>query len=56
YTDDAASKETQYHRRRCFNCLTAESPSWRCSTLNPGEIVCNKCGLLERTHPRPRPD
>ncbi|KAF8138754.1 hypothetical protein EV363DRAFT_1427626 [Boletus edulis] len=49
-TDDAASKETQYLRRRCFNCHTTEPPSWRRSTLNPGKIVCNKCGLYERTH------
>ena len=54
-TDDAASKETQYLRRRCFNCHTTEPPSWRRSTLNPGKIVCNKCGLYERTHLRPRP-
>jgi GATA-binding protein len=55
YTDDAASKETQYLRRRCFNCHTTEPPSWRRSTLNPGKIVCNKCGLYERTHLRARP-
>ncbi|KAF8897895.1 hypothetical protein BD779DRAFT_1608379 [Infundibulicybe gibba] len=46
---------TQYLRRRCFNCHTTEPPSWRRSTLNPGKIVCNKCGLYERTHLRPRP-
>lgn len=55
HTDEAASKETQYLRRRCFNCHTTEPPSWRRSTLNPGKIVCNKCGLYERTHLRPRP-
>jgi len=55
HTDDAASKETQYLRRRCFNCHTTEPPSWRRSTLNPGKIVCNKCGLYERTHLRARP-
>ena len=54
-TDDAASKETQYLRRRCTNCSQTEPPSWRRSTLNPGKIVCNKCGLYERTHLRPRP-
>ncbi|KAK0206964.1 hypothetical protein DFS33DRAFT_1318111, partial [Desarmillaria ectypa] len=47
--------QTQYLRRRCFNCHTTEPPSWRRSTLNPGKIVCNKCGLYERTHLRPRP-
>ncbi|KAJ7790542.1 hypothetical protein B0H14DRAFT_210041 [Mycena olivaceomarginata] len=55
YTDDAVSKETQYLRRRCFNCHMTEPPSWRRSTLNPGKIVCNKCGLYERTHLRARP-
>lgn len=55
HTDDAASKETQYLRRRCHNCHTTEPPSWRRSTLNQGKIVCNKCGLYERTHLRPRP-
>ncbi len=55
HTDDAASKETQYLRRRCYNCHTTEPPSWRRSTLSPGKIVCNKCGLYERTHLRPRP-
>ncbi|KAJ7482091.1 hypothetical protein B0H11DRAFT_2418969 [Mycena galericulata] len=55
HTDDAASKETQYLHRRCFNCHTTKPPSWRRSTLNPGKIVCNKCGLYERTHLRARP-
>ncbi|KAI0032940.1 hypothetical protein K488DRAFT_85390 [Vararia minispora EC-137] len=55
FTDDAASKETQTLRRRCTNCSQTEPPSWRRSTLNPGKIVCNKCGLYERTHLRPRP-
>ncbi|KDQ20521.1 hypothetical protein BOTBODRAFT_26540 [Botryobasidium botryosum FD-172 SS1] len=55
HTDDASSKETQFLRRKCFNCQTTEPPSWRRSTLNPGKIVCNKCGLYERTHLRPRP-
>ncbi|KAF8341284.1 uncharacterized protein EI90DRAFT_2905525, partial [Cantharellus anzutake] len=55
HTDDASSKETQFLRRRCHNCHTTEPPSWRRSTLNEGKIVCNKCGLYERTHMRPRP-
>ncbi|KAF8312251.1 hypothetical protein DL93DRAFT_2048627, partial [Clavulina sp. PMI_390] len=55
HTDDANSKETQFLRRRCFNCRTTDPPSWRRSTLNQGKIVCNKCGLYERTHMRPRP-
>ncbi|KAG8694706.1 hypothetical protein FRC09_009671 [Ceratobasidium sp. 395] len=55
YTDDAATKLTPYLRRRCFNCRVTEPPGWRKSTLNPGKIVCNKCGLYERSHARPRP-
>ncbi|KAG9040170.1 hypothetical protein FRB95_000099 [Tulasnella sp. JGI-2019a] len=55
YTSDAASKETLQLRRRCFNCHATKPPSWRRSTLHPGKIVCNKCGLYERTHSRPRP-
>ncbi|KAG8746405.1 hypothetical protein FRC10_005116 [Ceratobasidium sp. 414] len=55
FTDDAASKETQYLRRRCHNCQQVEPPSWRRSHLVPGKIVCNRCGLYERTHLRPRP-
>ncbi|KAG8891066.1 hypothetical protein FRB98_000075 [Tulasnella sp. 332] len=55
HTDDAASKETLHLRRRCFNCHATEPPSWRRSTLTYGKIVCNKCGLYERTHSRPRP-
>ena len=45
HTDDTASEETQYLRYRCFNCHTTKPPSWRRSTLNPGKIMCNKCGL-----------
>ncbi|KAJ6542705.1 von Willebrand factor type A domain-containing protein [Mycena capillaripes] len=55
HVDDAASKETQYLRRRCFNCQKTDTASWRRSTLNPGKIVCNMCGLYERTHTRARP-
>ncbi|KAJ6526593.1 von Willebrand factor type A domain-containing protein [Mycena vulgaris] len=55
HTDDAASKETQYLRRRCFNCHTTNPPSWRRSTADSTKIVCNKCGLYERTHLRARP-
>lgn len=39
HTDDANSKETQFLRRRCFNCRTTDPPSWRRSTLNTGKIV-----------------
>ncbi|KAG2011100.1 hypothetical protein CC2G_011251 [Coprinopsis cinerea AmutBmut pab1-1] len=26
------------------------------SNLSPGKVLCNKCGLFERTHSRPRPE
>ncbi|KAG8711232.1 hypothetical protein FRC09_020706 [Ceratobasidium sp. 395] len=39
YTDDTATKLTQYLRRRCFNCRVTEPPGWRKSILNPGKIV-----------------
>lgn len=55
FTTDVTIKETQYLLRMCFNCENTEPPSWRRSTLNPGKIVCNKCGLYERTHNKPRP-
>lgn len=41
YTDEAASRETQTLRRRCFNCSVTEPPSWRRSNLYPGKIVSN---------------
>ncbi|KDQ50405.1 hypothetical protein JAAARDRAFT_199965 [Jaapia argillacea MUCL 33604] len=55
-TDDASTKLSDRVRRRCFNCCTTDTSTWRRSTLNPGKVLCNKCGLFERTHSRPRPD
>ena len=48
HTDDANSKETQFLRRRCFNCRTTDPPSWRRSTLNTGKIVSHP--PLRNTH------
>ncbi|PPQ91733.1 hypothetical protein CVT25_013015 [Psilocybe cyanescens] len=56
HTDDAATKLTDGIRRRCFNCCTTDTSTWRRSNLSPGKVLCNKCGLFERTHSRPRPD
>ncbi|KAJ7720530.1 hypothetical protein B0H16DRAFT_384166 [Mycena metata] len=56
YTDDASTKPSDRVRRRCFNCCTTETATWRRSNLNPGKMLCNKCGLFERTHSRPRPE
>ncbi|KAJ7598132.1 hypothetical protein C8J56DRAFT_769335 [Mycena floridula] len=56
YTEDAATKLSDRVRRRCFNCCTTDTSTWRRSNLNPGKVLCNKCGLFERTHSRPRPE
>lgn len=56
FTDDAATKLSDRVRRRCFNCCTTDTSTWRRSNLNHGKVLCNKCGLFERTHSRPRPD
>ncbi|KAJ7724642.1 hypothetical protein B0H16DRAFT_1232337, partial [Mycena metata] len=64
HTDDAATKLSDRVRRRCFNCCTTDTITWRWSNLSPGKYflpftdcwMCNKCGLFERTHSRPRPE
>lgn len=56
YTDDANTKLSERVRRRCFNCCTTDTSTWRRSNLSPGKVLCNKCGLFERTHSRPRPE
>lgn len=56
YTDDAATKLSDRVRRRCYNCGTTDTSTWRRSNLSPGKVLCNKCGLFERTHGRARPD
>ncbi|KAN0113844.1 hypothetical protein V8E52_007316 [Russula decolorans] len=55
YTDEANSKISNRLRRRCFNCKAIETSTWRRSVLSPGKLLCNKCGLFERTHAIPRP-
>ncbi|KAJ7133927.1 hypothetical protein C8R43DRAFT_1133165 [Mycena crocata] len=60
HTDDASMKSSDILRRRCFNCCTTETATWRRSKLSAGKLVrpqlCNKCGIFERTHSRPRPE
>ncbi|KAH9931791.1 uncharacterized protein B0H18DRAFT_952490 [Fomitopsis serialis] len=56
YTNDAATKLSDRVRRKCYNCHTTDTSTWRRSSLTPGKVLCNKCGLFERTHSRPRPD
>ncbi|KAJ7618078.1 hypothetical protein FB45DRAFT_688270, partial [Roridomyces roridus] len=56
FTDDVATKLSDTVRRKCFNCRTIETSTWRRSNISPGKVLCNKCGLYERTHQRSRPD
>ncbi|TFY74240.1 hypothetical protein EWM64_g9772 [Hericium alpestre] len=39
YTDDASMKLSDRVRRRCFNCCTTDTSTWRRSSLNPGKVV-----------------
>ncbi|KAI0284766.1 hypothetical protein BC826DRAFT_878932, partial [Russula brevipes] len=55
YTDDARMKLGDGIRRQCFNCRAVETTTWRRSMLSQGKLLCNRCGLFERTHGVPRP-
>jgi len=55
FTDDARMKLGDGIRRQCYNCRATETTTWRRSTLSQGKLLCNKCGLFERTHAVPRP-
>ncbi|KAJ7893201.1 hypothetical protein B0H13DRAFT_2037602, partial [Mycena leptocephala] len=58
YTDDAATKLSDRVRRRCFNCCTTDTSTWRRSNLSPGKLLWNKCGpsnARTRVHPREVP-
>ena len=39
FTNDAATKLTDGIRRRCFNCCTTDTTTWRRSKVSPGKIV-----------------
>jgi hypothetical protein len=39
FTDDAGLRLCDRLRRRCFNCKTTMTTTWRRSTLNPGKLV-----------------
>ncbi|KAJ7720303.1 hypothetical protein DFH07DRAFT_688438, partial [Mycena maculata] len=56
YTDVVGMKLSNTVRRWCFNCHARETTVWRRSNLSPSKILCNKCGVFERTHLRPRPE
>ncbi|KAK4683474.1 hypothetical protein P7C73_g6782, partial [Tremellales sp. Uapishka_1] len=55
FVTDSETKQTLEIRRMCYNCSAKEPPSWRRSILNAGKILCNKCGIFEKTHKIPRP-
>jgi hypothetical protein len=38
-TDDATTKLSDRVRRRCFNCCTSDTSTWRRSNLSPGKVV-----------------
>ncbi|GAN06611.1 hypothetical protein MAM1_0130d06098 [Mucor ambiguus] len=59
------SKKPQHHfrkpsrskgKKKCSNCHATDSPSWRrsISKSSKGELVCNACGLYEKTAKRKR--
>jgi hypothetical protein len=56
FTDDAKRKLGEGVHRWCFNCRATETTTWRRSSLSPGKLLCNRCGLFERTHHIPRPE
>jgi len=56
FTDDAKKKLGEGVHRWCFNCRATETTTWRRSSLSPGKLLCNRCGLFERTHHIPRPE
>lgn len=55
YTDESNVRPDHWTRRICHNCRATASGTWRRSILTTGKILCNKCGLFERTHNQRRP-
>lgn len=53
-TNDAAERQSKTLRRRCFACQSTEQTVWRRSKLNPGKILCDRCGCRERYMKRQR--
>ena len=40
HTDDASTKLSDRVRRKCYNCHTTDTSTWRRSSLTPGKVVC----------------
>ncbi|KAM5544361.1 hypothetical protein V8D89_002021, partial [Ganoderma adspersum] len=55
YTDDASTKLSDRVHRKCYNCRTTNTSAWRRSDRTPSKVLCNKCGLFERTRSHGRP-
>ncbi|KAF8261724.1 hypothetical protein EI94DRAFT_1466769, partial [Lactarius quietus] len=56
FTDDVNVKRGEGVQRWCFNCRATDTTTWRRSSLSPGKLLCNRCGLFERAHRIPRPE
>ena len=39
HTDDASTKLSDRVRRKCYNCRTTDTSTWRRSSLTPGKVV-----------------
>lgn len=39
HTDDANTKLSDRVRRKCYNCRTTDTSTWRRSSLTPGKVV-----------------
>lgn len=46
HTDDATTKLSDRVRRRCFNCCTTDTSTWRRSSLSPGKVVSSSLFIL----------
>jgi hypothetical protein len=51
YTDDATTKLNDRIRRRCFNCCTTDTSTWRRSSLNPGKVVSKYAATFRNSTP-----
>ncbi|KAF8209720.1 hypothetical protein K438DRAFT_1810260 [Mycena galopus ATCC 62051] len=52
HTDDAATKLSDRVCRRCFNCCTTDTSTWRRSNLSQSKAVCLVSFFRRRARPR----
>ncbi|KAF8209803.1 hypothetical protein K438DRAFT_1471040, partial [Mycena galopus ATCC 62051] len=55
-SNDVGTKLSDRVCCQCFNFCITNTSAWRRSNLSPGQVLSNKCGLVRRTHSRPRPE